>query len=110
MARPYPPGNPSPRVPAPIKFEVGDKVKLSGVYLKSTGQERSSEGLKTWTITDIIGGHGGVGFAVVDEPVSKSTLDFFTPDELAADPTLRFRRINLRNLVKLGQVTSRNCT
>jgi hypothetical protein len=84
------------------KFEVGQKVKLTGKFLKSTGQGRGSAGLDTWTITGITSN----GWAITDEPTDTS---YYTAAELAEDPTLKFRRIALANLYIVGQIDSRNC-
>jgi hypothetical protein len=86
-------------------IKVGDKVKLTGKFLRSTGQGSSKEGRKTWTVTAISG-----SFAVTDE---KHPADYahmmWTDAELAADPSLWFRRIALGNLFKVGTVTVANC-
>ena len=89
------------------KFEVGSRVKLTGKFLKSTGQGRGSAGLDTWTIT----GFSNRGeWAITDEALDSSYVaSAFTAAELEADSTLRFRRIALANLFIVGQVDSRNC-
>jgi hypothetical protein len=83
-------------------FQVGAKVRLSGKFLRATGQVTGSEGSKTWTIRGIC--QGGA-WAIVDEP---SMTNYFTPEELEADPTLKWRRIAVANLVIVGQRDSRN--
>lgn len=85
-------------------FAIGDKVRFTGKFLKNTGQQASGEGRATFTIT----GHSG-SFVIVDQPLDASTLSMFTATELAADPTLRFRRINPANLHHVGTVTVDNC-
>lgn len=80
---------------------VGDKVKLTGKFLKSTGQATGSEGRSVWTVQAIRG-----EFAITNQPVS---FDCWTPEEHAADPLLKFRRINMANLYKVGTLDSRNC-
>ncbi len=82
-------------------FEVGSRVKLTGKFLRSTGQGRSSEARSVWTVTGFSG-----PWAITNEPTDTR---WFTPEELAADPTLAFRRIALANLCIVGQVDSRNC-
>ena len=79
---------------------VGDRVRLSGAYLRSTGQAASREGTKTWTVKGITG-----DFAIVDEAADTR---WFTDSELATDPSLRWRRIALGNLVRVGAVSARN--
>ena len=83
------------------KIQVGDKVKLTGKFLKNTGQRTGSAGLSTWVVTGIDG-----RWAITDQ---ENTLDMFTPEELAADPTLKFRRIAVSNLYKVGTLTTENC-
>jgi hypothetical protein len=85
------------------EFKVGQKVRLTGKFLKSTGQHTGGEGRKVFTILGIQEGHG---WAVVDEKVDPT---YFTSEELAVDPTLAFRRIALANLCIVGQLDSRNC-
>jgi len=82
-------------------FQVGTRVKLTGKFLKSTGQHASPEGRKVWTIKGF-----ERDWAIVDELADTS---YFTPEELAADPTLQYRRIATANLCIVGQLDSRNC-
>jgi hypothetical protein len=86
------------------KFEVGSRVKLTGKYLKSTGQATGPEGLSTWTIT---GFNSDRTIAITNQPAA--CLDYWTREELEADPTLGFRRIAVANLYIVGQLDSRNC-
>ena len=73
------------------QFSVGDKVRLTAKYLRSTGQYTGRE--PRWTITGFSG-----GWAIVDEPLCAAALEMFTAAELAEDPTLRFRRVATGNL------------
>lgn len=77
-------------------FQVGDKVRLTGKFLRSTGQYTSDEARKVWTITGIDG-----SFVVTDE--ERSELSYWTAEELETDPTLRFRRIHSDHLIKVGK-------
>lgn len=72
-------------------FQVGDRVKLTAKFLRSTGQQRGDEGTKVWEIL----GFDNV-WAIVNEPVFDST--YFTAVELEADPSLKWRRIAVSNL------------
>ncbi len=75
-------------------LKPGDKVRFTGKYLRSTGQVRSQgEGRGNWTITAIDG-----DWAVTDALVG---VAWFSEAELAEDPTLAFRRINLGNLERV---------
>jgi hypothetical protein len=69
-------------------------VRLTGKFLKNTGQHRGAEGQKVWKV---LGGSGP--FVIVDEDADVS---YFTPEELAADPSLKWRRINKANLQIVG--------
>lgn len=74
-----------------IKYYTGDKVQLTAKFLRSTRQQRGGEGAKVWEV---------LGFdncwAIVNEPVFD--LTYFTPTELEADPSLKWRRIAVSNL------------
>lgn len=86
------------------KIQIGDKVKLTGKHLKSTGQRTGAAGLSTWIVTDIQG-----SFAVTNQELSPESLQLFTAEELTDDPTLKFRRIHVGNLYKVGTLTVANC-
>ena len=87
-------------------IKVGDKVKLTGKHLKSTGQQGGSAGLSTWIVTALDG-----NFAVTNQESSPELVaQLFTVEELASDPTLKFRRIHVGNLYKVGTLTVENCT
>ena len=73
---------------------VGTKVRLTGAFLKFTGQQAGREGSKVFTVK---GGSGD--FVIVDEEADTA---WFTPDEMAADPSLKWRRINKANLQIVG--------
>jgi hypothetical protein len=79
------------------RIQVGDAVRLTGKFLRNTGQQRGPEGQKRWKVIGITG-----DWAIVDEP---SDLSYFAPEEIAADPSLKYRRIALENLeiVKRGR-------
>lgn len=72
------------------KINVGDTVRMTGKFLRNTGQQVGGEGKKRWTVKDIQG-----SFAVVDEDADTS---YFTAEEMQKDPSLRWRRINVGNL------------
>jgi hypothetical protein len=74
---------------------TGARVRLTGTFLKNTGQQRGGEGSKVWTVL----GHSGDSFVIVDEEADTS---YFTPEEIAADPSLKWRRINKANLQVVG--------
>ena len=84
---------------------VGDRVKLTGKFLKNTGQHTSDEGHRVW---QVLGFSMGGRLVVVDQ-VRDDDDGMFTPEELAADPSLKYRRIAVANLYKVGTLDSRNC-
>lgn len=73
-----------------MAIRIGDRVRLTGEHLRNTGQTVGSAGLDRWTVTGI---HRD--WAITNEKLSG---DWFTPEELAQDPTLTYRRIALANL------------
>jgi hypothetical protein len=83
-------------------FAIGDKVKLTGKFLRSTGQHAGKEGQSVWTI---LGFSNGDRWAIVDQPTDTS---HYTAAELTEDPSLRYRRIAVANLYICGQLDSRN--
>lgn len=84
-----------------IEFKAGDKVQLTGAFLRSTGQFTGREGQKVWTVKAVKSYRGtDPDVVIVDEP---AILDYFTADELSADPSLKFRRILSVNLKLVGK-------
>ena len=81
-------------------FAIGDRVRLTGAFLRSTGQIAGGEGRSVWTVQ----AHPGCRlcadnrFVLTDE--ERSAPEDFTPEEYAADPLLKFRHINAANLEK----------
>ena len=74
------------------QFAIGDKVRLTAKFLRSTGQYTGREPFNRWTITGFSN-----GWAVTDEPASNPP-GYYSAEELAADPTLAFRRVATGNL------------
>lgn len=73
-----------------MTLKVGDRVRLTGEFLRNTGQVTGGEGKSRWIVK---GFHRD--WAIVDQPMSEG---WFTDEELAADPMLKWRRINVGNL------------
>lgn len=87
------------------KIKVGDRVKLTGKHLKNTGQQRGSAGLSTWVVTAIKG-----NFITTNEENSPEMCAmFWTAEEMAEDPSLKFRRVHIGNVYKVGTLTTENC-
>lgn len=84
------------------EFQVGDKVKLTGKFLRNTGQATGPEGLSTWTVL-------AVDNEMITVDQEHADIGYWTAEELAADPMLKFRRFNAGNLYRVGTLSSRNC-
>lgn len=76
---------------------IGDRVQLTSKFLRNTGQYTGREPASVWTIT---GFTNGDQWAITDEP-SCHPVGYYSAEELAADPTLAFRRIAVGNLQKV---------
>jgi hypothetical protein len=87
-------------------IQPGDVVKLTGTFLKNTGQRKGSEGAKKWTVRACDCPLCSRGeFVSTDEKLSSG---WFTAEELAADPSLLWRHINKGNVYVVGTLDSRN--
>jgi hypothetical protein len=81
-------------------FAIGDRVRLTGAFLRNTGQQVGGEGRNVWTVIK----HPGCNlcadhrFVLTNEPRQDDGM--FTAEELAADPFLKYRHINAANLEK----------
>lgn len=72
------------------QIKVGDRVRLTRKFLRSTGQTTSPDGSRRWTVIGI-----QRDWAIVDQLGDTS---FYTGAELRSDPSLQYRRIALANL------------
>ncbi len=81
-------------------IQVGDRVRMTAKFLRSTGQYTGDEAHRTWNVTGLTNGDR---WAIVDQPCG---LHCFTEAELEADPALAFRRIAVENLQVLSGVQS----
>lgn len=84
------------------KFKAGDRVRLTGAFLRSTGQFAGGEGQRKWSVLAVDAKPWSV-FVVTDEKKHKDELAFFSAEELEKDPTLQYRRINAANLQHCGK-------
>lgn len=82
----------------PKQIKQGDRVRLTSKFLRSTGQHTGNEARRTWTVLSV---SSNGRMAVVDQLLS-SAEQWFTADELASDPSLKWRRINTGNLQALA--------
>lgn len=78
-------------------FQVGDRVQLTGKFLRSTGQYTGREPASVWTITGLC---NDGRWAITDQP-AEHPAGYYSDAELAADPTLAFRRIAVANLQRV---------
>lgn len=79
-------------------FAVGDRVRLTGAFLRSTGQIAGGEGRNVWTVQAHPGCRMCAGGDFVLTNQERSTPEEFTPEEYAADPLLKYRHLNAANL------------
>jgi len=83
------------------RFQVGDVVRLTGAFLRNTGQIAGVEGRLTWIVQACpcrLCAEGG--FVLTDQPRQDDGM--FTAEEIAREPHLKFRHINAGNLVRVG--------
>ncbi len=77
-------------------FAIGDRIQLTGKFLRNTGQYTGRAGSSVWTITGFSG-----SFIVTDEPLPTELVhSMWTAEELAADPSLAFKRLAPGNVQK----------
>jgi hypothetical protein len=85
------------------RFEPGVRVRLTGAFLRNTGQMAGGEGLSRWHVRACDCDPCTDGRMVaVDEKWSSLSLHW-TPEEIAADPRLQWRHINTANLERAPQ-------
>ncbi len=79
-------------------FKVGDKIRLTGKFLRSTGQYTGHDAHRTWTVLRVEEGkYGSSDFLTVDQP--QEDMSYWTQEEIDADPMLKWRRINAANCI-----------
>lgn len=83
------------------KFKVGDRVRLTGKFLRSTGQFTGGDSRSKWEVLAVSEGKQSPDMITVNEP--RSDMSFWTAEEIAADPSLKWRCIAACNL----QLTNR---
>ncbi len=90
------------------KISVGDRIKLTGKFLRSTGQFTGPEGLSKWTVRacecDLCAG----GDFVCTDQKATHVPGMYTAEELATYPSLAWRHINRANVYRVGTLDSRN--
>ena len=88
----------------------GVTVRLSGTFLKNTGQRLGSAGLDRWVVQACPCESCTTGCTVAtNEEKSDASLSLYTPAELQAEPYLRMKHILRCNLSINGVLTARDC-
>lgn len=96
----------------PAKYPPGTQVKLTGKFLRSTGQGVGSEGQKRWTVQPCSCGLCKRGGHIrTDEPM---TVDYSSPNDPPEErEALKWRHLAIGNVFKVGpdkvELTVRNC-
>jgi len=79
------------------KFTPGDRVRLTGTFLRSTGQMAGGEGQSKWIVQPCpCRGCSDGRLILTDQPRENDGM--FTPAEIAAEPHLQWRHIAAANL------------
>jgi hypothetical protein len=76
-------------------FAIGDRIQLTSKFLRNTGQYTGREPASVWTVTGFSG-----PWLVTDEPAG-DPAGYYSDEELAADPTLAYRRIAPGNVQRV---------
>lgn len=77
-------------------FAVGTRVKLTGKFLRNTGQVTGSAGMDRWIVQACICRNCKAGnWVCTNEPADTS---IYTQEELIAEPYLALRHIAVSNL------------
>lgn len=75
----------------------GERVKPTGTFLACTGQQAGEEGSKVWTVLECpCQSCAGGGLVAVNE---EADLSWYTAEEVAALPHLKWRHIAIGNLM-----------
>lgn len=78
------------------RFQVGDRVRLTGAFLRNTGQTAGGEGQARWTVQACKCSLCADGrFILTDQPRQDDGM--FTAEEIAREPHLQFRHVNASN-------------
>lgn len=80
-----------------MKFQTGEKVRLTTAFLRNTGQFTGSEPQRKFTVLNCED-KGPSSMVTTDQEKDPEDMKHFTAAELAADPTLKYRRILAVNL------------
>lgn len=84
----------------------GTRVKLSGKFLRNTGQALGDEGQRRWVVQECPCRGCKSGRLVATD--QEGSVECYTPAELQEHPYLRQRHIARSNLVIVGKPSVRN--
>ena len=83
------------------RFNVGDRVRLTGAFLRSTGQIAGGEGTSVWIVQACpCRGCADGRLVLTNEPRQGDGM--FTPEEIAREPHLKYRHVASGNLNRVG--------
>lgn len=97
---------PKGRYTGSSKFKVGDKVRLKGSFLRSTGQYTGHDAHAKWTVVAV---RSTPDYTIVSVDEPQTDLGYWTPEEVEAMKVewqgRRFvpRHINASNLISVGK-------
>lgn len=92
------------------RYPVGTRIRLTGKFLRSTGQMTGGEGQSIWVVRECTCGLCKRDFVCTDQERTPGELALlYSPNELREFPHLRWRHINLNNVCAVGEITVRNC-
>ncbi len=89
-------------------FKPGVRFKLSGRFLRSTGQIAGGEGQRTWTVRACECRSCAEGRFVCSDQAQTPEPGWYTAEELAEHPELGWRHFAKDNLVIKGEADIRN--
>jgi hypothetical protein len=94
----------------PKRYPVGTRIRLTGKFLRSTGQAVGGEGQSVWIVRECPCSLCKRDFVCSNQERTPAELALnYTPDEIRDMPHLRFRHFALSNVCAVGEITVRNC-
>ncbi len=79
------------------RFTPGDRVRLTGEFLRNTGMQLGQEGFSVWIVQECSCKLCSSGLFILTNEFREND-GLFTQEELDKEPFLRFRHINSKNL------------
>jgi len=84
-----------------MTFNPGDRVRLTGKFLRNTGQVKGREAVACWTVQTCSCAQGMCGNPTYTLTNQSADTSYYTVDELKEQPCLYWRRIASSNLEKV---------